>query len=1105
MSTIWISGWHIDGFGLFRDEEVRELPPGLAVFEGPNEAGKSTLLDFLRAILFGIADAGESEASRAPLRGGRHGGRVYLETPEGTVTVERWLDRPRAAQVRLQDGTVLGEEELRRILGGADGRVFRSVFAIGLTELQTFAGLDAEGVRDQLFSAAVVGAGRSTRYLSELLERRQEALLGARGGGRAEELERRLARIGAAMAEAQRRAAEYPALEAEEARCRAELAELDAAVAAARDRERTMERLLALWPLQCELAEARRELDGLPELVGFPADAPARFAESVAAVRSAKDEVEARRVALAQARLQAEDARAGLDEAAASVAVEAEAVQDAAASHDEVVARRAAAAEEQAQGARLAEEALRRLGAGWTAERVLGFDRSAARRAEVQAWEGKLAAAREGAAALQAEERAARAAADEAQARLNAARRRAQEPPPVDAARVDRDEERVRWLREQIVELRTATETVETLRAHLETQEVALRRAEAAAPTVMPGWIAVLVGAGAAVAALLALVRLAAGDGFGAGLLAVLAVWAAVGAAFLWRTSARDEAKRQEWTSDLYWRRNTLGWERDRVAKEERATADARERLRQEASFAGFGEVPDQAMLDARERQLAAELETLDAWEREREDPGALEAEATRLAQEWTRLSFRRYDLDRACAEAEAAWAAWATRTGLPPELPPEGVAELFRSVRRARVAIRGRDKAAVALARLDAEAGTWEARARRVLAAAAARAGAAGVAAGDRSVDAIPAERLPERIAALVARHRADLAARERLARLEAEVDAAAEALVVAQARQAAVEAERAALVRASGSASEDEFRAKLRVVERRDEMAATVRRLETELGARLGLGADAEALRAELATGRRGEWEAARAAAVEELAQLEARRDPAIRAHEKAERERLELETSPELATFGMERQAVLTELAAMAREWAVAAAARGLAGEALHEYEQTRQPRVLALASRIFEGVTGGRYVAVQHEAEGTELVAVDRFDGRVRSSALSRGTAEQLYLSLRLALAAEFAARGVPLPIVLDDVLVNFDPVRARAMAAALARKAEDQQVLIFTCQPATVDLILDAAPDTAVRRLERTEGPANLASRRRRGAAGGADAPRAPRPRSQTGS
>ncbi|MBX6363641.1 MAG: AAA family ATPase, partial [Gemmatimonadetes bacterium] len=85
---MWISGWHIDGFGHFRDEDVRALPQGLVVFEGPNEAGKSTLLAFLRAILFG-GPADGSEPHYPPLRGGVHGGRVFLETPDGTVTIAR--------------------------------------------------------------------------------------------------------------------------------------------------------------------------------------------------------------------------------------------------------------------------------------------------------------------------------------------------------------------------------------------------------------------------------------------------------------------------------------------------------------------------------------------------------------------------------------------------------------------------------------------------------------------------------------------------------------------------------------------------------------------------------------------------------------------------------------------------------------------------------------------------------------------------------------------------------------------------------------------------------------------------------------------------------
>ena len=66
-------------------------------------------------------------------------------------------------------------------------------------------------------------------------------------------------------------------------------------------------------------------------------------------------------------------------------------------------------------------------------------------------------------------------------------------------------------------------------------------------------------------------------------------------------------------------------------------------------------------------------------------------------------------------------------------------------------------------------------------------------------------------------------------------------------------------------------------------------------------------------------------------------------------------------------------------------------------------------------------------------------------------LSRGTREQLFLSVRLALVAMFARRGVNLPMVLDDVLVNFDVGRARRAAEVLCEfAAAGHQTLFFTC-------------------------------------------------------
>jgi uncharacterized protein YhaN len=65
-----------------------------------------------------------------------------------------------------------------------------------------------------------------------------------------------------------------------------------------------------------------------------------------------------------------------------------------------------------------------------------------------------------------------------------------------------------------------------------------------------------------------------------------------------------------------------------------------------------------------------------------------------------------------------------------------------------------------------------------------------------------------------------------------------------------------------------------------------------------------------------------------------------------------------------------------------------------------------------------------------------------------------------LSIRFALIDEYSSRS-PLPVVLDDLLVNFDPGRARAACSAISALAERQQVIFLTCQPSTVSMLEEA--------------------------------------------
>ena len=162
-----LRGFEVEGFGVFRGFAVRDLPEGLTLLLGPNEAGKSTLLAFLRFMLFGFARG--QQQKYPPLAGGRHGGRVTFEDPAGVWTLERLAGQ--SPRLFAPDGGVLGEDALRERLGGLDAEIFRSVFAFSLVELTNLETLSQEEVRDRLYSAGITGAGRSAASVLAQLRR----------------------------------------------------------------------------------------------------------------------------------------------------------------------------------------------------------------------------------------------------------------------------------------------------------------------------------------------------------------------------------------------------------------------------------------------------------------------------------------------------------------------------------------------------------------------------------------------------------------------------------------------------------------------------------------------------------------------------------------------------------------------------------------------------------------------------------------------------------------------------------------------------------------------------------------------------------------------
>ena len=109
-------------------------------------------------------------------------------------------------------------------------------------------------------------------------------------------------------------------------------------------------------------------------------------------------------------------------------------------------------------------------------------------------------------------------------------------------------------------------------------------------------------------------------------------------------------------------------------------------------------------------------------------------------------------------------------------------------------------------------------------------------------------------------------------------------------------------------------------------------------------------------------------------------------------------------------------------------------------------------MSAASEIFSVFTSGRYPKIRRRLDTGELVLRDEVSKTDKKFAeLSRGTAEQLLLSLRLALIAVREQNSEKLPLILDDVTVNFDPERSAQAAAALEEFARGRQLIILSCR------------------------------------------------------
>lgn len=267
------------------------------------------------------------------------------------------------------------------------------------------------------------------------------------------------------------------------------------------------------------------------------------------------------------------------------------------------------------------------------------------------------------------------------------------------------------------------------------------------------------------------------------------------------------------------------------------------------------------------------------------------------------------------------------------------------------------------------------------------------------------------------------------------------------------------------AGTNTLDELRTAIersdRLSTRQAELVEVTARLEAE-----GDGHSLEELQEECAGVELDEIAAQEQAGEDELNRLHDARQEAYQQFAQARQAFEAIGGRDAAALAGADRQAAFAELRDVAERYARLRCAALLLEWGIDRYRQTKQAPLLQRAGDVFAALTGGSFagLSLDFDTQDRPVLAGRRPNGaQVGVGGLSTGSADQLYLALRLAAIEDYLDRTSPLPFVADDLFVHFDDERAAAGFKVLGQLAERCQVIFFTHHEHLIEVAKQSLP------------------------------------------
>lgn len=271
-----IKSLEIYGFGKLENVKIDEFSPGIQVLYGRNEAGKSTLMAFIHAILFGFPLKNQAELRYEPKKGYKYGGRLIMETKEGKLlTIERIAGKS-AGDVTVTDENGMNLS-IDSVLAGIDKNIYKGIFSFNIMDVQNLKLIDLEQLGGYLFSSGLIGSDKLQR-ISDQLNKSMEELF--KPGGRKPLMNKLLGDLKEeekTVLQWKQKLEQYESLQKDIQHATDKLETLKGEKEDLSAKLRKIDAMVAIQPIEDQLSQVKRELSKLGDYSTFPLDGIARL------------------------------------------------------------------------------------------------------------------------------------------------------------------------------------------------------------------------------------------------------------------------------------------------------------------------------------------------------------------------------------------------------------------------------------------------------------------------------------------------------------------------------------------------------------------------------------------------------------------------------------------------------------------------------------------------------------------------------------------------------------------------------------------------------------------------------------------------------------